>query len=158
MVEIFSKQQLSAAEYKEIFNKLHKLFPKLFNKNKILLMKKGIFTDLIKCESVEIQQDKLRKFFKIYTDKKAYQMLHLKVGESRYNLCGEVQGKVSKDEVYALRYQRKEKQQARFRRKIMQSEDFEYCYDNVTNIKKKFSKPRINQVKKRFSFKLGVKH
>jgi sRNA-binding protein len=157
MTDVDIRYILPPTEYKEIYAELRKLFPKLFCKKKIFLMKKGIFQDIIKRNNLSFSNEKLRKFFKIYTDKKAYQNLHLKIGEKRYNLNGEVEGQVNKEEVIALRHQRKEMQDAKLRRKMQQDEDFEYCYDNVTNIRKSFSKVKNNQAKKTFATKLGVK-
>ena len=68
-------------------------------------MKKGIFRDLIDCKPDALNHGKLKKFFKIYTNKKAYQLLHLKIGEKRYDLEGEIYGQVSKEEVVALKTQ-----------------------------------------------------
>ena len=120
-------------------------------------MKKGIFQDITKRDGLLCSHEKLRKFFKIYTDKKSYQTLHLQIGEKRHNLNGEVEGQINKEEVAALRKQRQERQEARVRRKLQQEEDFKYSYDSVTNIKKSFSKSSKYQPKHKFITKLGIK-
>ena len=67
------KHILSPKDYKSIFLELCSFYPMLFNKEKVLLMKKGIFQDLIKGSTLSCKKTSLSKFFKVYTDKKTYQ-------------------------------------------------------------------------------------
>ena len=82
-------------QYKDIFNILARNYPKLFIKNKPLLLKVGIYHDISTDIKVKIGRTKLRKFLRTYCTKEEYDNLH-KEGAARYDSNGKKYGIVTK--------------------------------------------------------------
>ena len=99
-------------EINDILETLRKEFPGAFPRNSFVILKKGIDIDIIKRSSLKIGRTKIRLFLKIYTNNFGYKKLHV-IGATRYDLEGNIAGKVTVSEfqlftkLQKLREQRK---------------------------------------------------
>ena len=74
--------------YNKVFNELLNHYPKLFIKDKLLLLKIRIYQDIFKDYKLLVSKRKARKFLYRYVNSKTYQELHI-ANAIKYDLLGE---------------------------------------------------------------------
>ncbi|MFQ3306835.1 MAG: ProP effector [Candidatus Midichloriaceae bacterium] len=89
-------------DYNKIFEELSAAFPKLFIKGAVLLLKVGIFQDIVNCEKVVSNNTRIRKFLHTYCASKDYKELHIEEAK-RYDIAGEEAGIVTDNQVKLLK-------------------------------------------------------
>jgi len=90
------KKKKKGSTFNEILRLVQEKLPKAFPKEKCLLLKIGIDVDIAK--ELKLSRWKVKKFLSIYTCSEAYVKEHV-VDSPRYDLNGEVVGKVSEKQV-----------------------------------------------------------
>lgn len=110
-------------QYNEVFEELSTQYPKLFIKDKILLLKVGLHKDIFEEYKLTVTRGAVRRFFKLYTGSKKYRELHIE-NAIRYDLEGNESGVVSKEHIELaaqrkkdIEKQREAKKTAAFERK-----------------------------------------
>ena len=98
---------LTDEEYKKVFKELSDKSPKLFIKDRVLIMKKGIHRDIFNGGELEFSKTIIRKFLKLYTGQVKYIKLHTE-NTARYDLDGNEAGFVTKEDVVGLAKKKEE--------------------------------------------------
>ena len=98
---------LTDEEYKKVFEELSDKYPKLFIKDRVLIMKKGIHRDIFDDSGLRFSKTMIRKFLQLYSEKMKYRELHIE-NTPRYDLEGKKVGAVTKEDVESLRRQQEE--------------------------------------------------
>lgn len=93
---------LSKEEIVKIREQLQKHFPKAFQDDGVVILKKGINKNIYESGVLnEVSQTKINRFLAIYTKRFKYLKAH-KAGANRYDLEGNISGEVTaKEEEYA---------------------------------------------------------
>ena len=97
------------ALYNKVFNELSKHYPKLFIKDKPLLLKVEIHRDIFKDYKLSVSKREVRKFLHRYVNSKTYQALHIE-NAARYDLLGEESGVVTKENLDLMAKRKEESQ------------------------------------------------
>ena len=92
---------LSPEDYNKVFDYLSKKYPKLFIKDEVFVLKKGVHQDIFHDTELEFSKTVIRKFLKLYTEQKKYIELHIE-NTSRYDLEGNEVGLITKEDVESL--------------------------------------------------------
>ena len=92
---------LSPEDYNKVFDYLSKKYPKLFIKDEVFVLKKGVHQDIFHDTELEFSKTVIRKFLKLYIEQKQYAALHVE-NTSRYDLEGNEVGLVTKEDVESL--------------------------------------------------------
>jgi len=92
---------LSPEDYNKVFDCLSKKYPKLFIKDEVFILKKGVHRDIFNDTELEFSKTVIRKFIKLYTEQKKYIELHIE-NTPRYDLEGNKGDFVTKEDVESL--------------------------------------------------------
>ena len=123
------------ALYNKVFNELSKYYPKLFIKNKPLLLKVEIHSDIFKEYKLSVSKREVRKFLHRYVNSTIYQALNIE-NAIRYDLLGKESGVVTKEHI-DLMAKRKEERKKRIGTRKVEKEKVQSC--NVTKPKLGFN-------------------
>jgi len=108
---------LSPEDYNKVFDYLSNKYPKLFIKDGVFLLKKGLHQDIFNGGELEFSKTVIRKFLQLYTEKAKYIELHIE-NTPRYDLEGKEAGLVTKEDVVGLAKKKEEiKQQFALKKK-----------------------------------------
>ena len=116
------------ASYNKVFDELSKYYPKLFIKDKPLLLKVGIHSDIFKEYKLSASKGEVRKFLHGYVNSRVYQALHIE-NAVRYNLQDEESGIVTKEHI-DLMAKRKEERKKRIDTRKVEKEIVQSCNTN----------------------------
>jgi len=92
---------LSPEDYNKVFDALSQKYPKLFIKDKVFILKKGVHRDIFNDTQLEFSKTVIRKFIKLYTEQKKYIKLHIE-NSPRYDLEGNESDFVTKEDIESL--------------------------------------------------------
>ena len=112
---------LSPEDYDKVFDSLSAKYPKLFIKDVVFLLKKGLHQDIFNGCELEFSKTIIRKFLKLYTGQAKYIKLHTE-NTARYDLDGNEAGLVTKEDVAGLAKKKEEIKKRFALKKIKRSE------------------------------------
>ena len=98
---------LSPEDYDKVFDNLSRKYPKLFIKDKVFVLKKGVHQDIFNGSELEFSKTIIRKFIKLYTEQNKYAELHIE-NTPRYDLEGNESGLVTKEDIESLAKKKEE--------------------------------------------------
>ena len=131
---------LSPEDYDKVFDYLSAKYPKLFIKDEVFVLKKGLHQDIFNSGELEFSKTVIRKFLKLYTEQKKYRELHIE-NTPRYDLDGKEVDFVTKEDIAGHAKKKKEikNQLALKKNKNMEQKkkddvsNKEYKLDNLSN-------------------------
>jgi len=98
---------LSPEDYCKVFDSLSRKYPKLFIKDKVFVLKKGLHQDIFNSGDLEFSKTVIKKFLKLYTEQVKYIELHIE-NTPRYDLEGKEAGLVTKEDIVGLAKKKEE--------------------------------------------------
>ena len=98
---------LSPEDYDKVFDYLSAKYPKLFIKDEVFVLKKGLHQDIFNSGELEFSKTVIRKFLKLYTEQKKYRELHIE-NTPRYDLDGKEVDFVTKEDIAGHAKKKKE--------------------------------------------------
>lgn len=108
-------------KYEEVYNELSNIYPRLFNKQGVKLLKVGIRKEIAAAGNLTITKSQLTTFLKVYCSSNNYRKLHVE-NAKRYDLDGNESGTVTKEHIEGLARLREEAKKKRELKKQKQKE------------------------------------
>lgn len=143
ITDVKKRKMIISKKYEEVDNELSNIYPRLFNKQGVNLLKVGIRKEIAAAGNLTITKSQLTTFLKVYCSSNSYRKLHVE-NAKRYDLDGNESGTVTKKHIEGLARLREEakkkwelkKQKQKESAKRQESENNNSTIRNCTNSQK----------------------
>ena len=119
-----------------------------------MILKKGIHRDILNNEQLEFNKILIRRFIKLYTEKKEYRELHIE-DAVRYDLEGNKVGKVTLEEVENIKKMEEDIKKSREEKNIRQMKGVINLLPEAN--KRQYTKDKFNRNKDQYNKKSRIR-